>query len=74
MGNGEAKEIVYMTHGHELRWGKCQWEEGTGWKGLKGRKNWDNCNSIINKIYFKKRIHSTLVSAYSWYYVGTNIE
>ena len=25
----------------------------TGWSGVKGRK-WDNCNSIINKIYFKK--------------------
>ena len=24
---------------------------GTGWKGAKG-ENWDNCNSIINKIYF----------------------
>ena len=21
MGNGEAKELVCMTHGHELRWG-----------------------------------------------------
>ena len=24
-----------------------------GWSGVKGGK-WDNCNSIINKIYFKK--------------------
>ena len=36
-----------MTHGHELRWGiaggkgGCQLEEGT---------NWDNYNSIINKL------------------------
>ena len=21
MGNGEAKELIYMTHGLELRWG-----------------------------------------------------
>ena len=21
MGNGEAKELTCMTHGHELRWG-----------------------------------------------------
>ena len=28
-----------------------------GWKGIKGGK-WDNCNSIINKIYFFKRIQS----------------
>ena len=26
-----------------------------GWRGVKGGK-WDNCNSIINKIYFKKEI------------------
>ena len=31
-------------------------KQGTGWRGKKG-KNWDNCNSIINKIYlnFKKQ-------------------
>ena len=28
--------------------------------GRKGRKNWDNCNSIINKIYFKKSIGKKL--------------
>ena len=27
---------------------------GAGWKGIKGRKKWDNCYSIINKIYFLK--------------------
>ena len=21
VGNGEAKELIHMTHGHELRWG-----------------------------------------------------
>ena len=52
MGNGEAKELIYIIHGHELRWGK-----GMGWRGVKGRKKWDNCNSIINKIYFKKRFY-----------------
>ena len=38
MRNGEAKEVVCMTHGHELSWG-----EGTaggkgyaGWRGTKG--------------------------------------
>ena len=25
-------------------------------EGHKGEKKWDNCNSIINKIYFKKDI------------------
>ena len=27
---------------------------GAGWREGKGGKNQDNCNSIINKIYFKK--------------------
>ena len=26
---------------------------GTRWRGAKG-ENWDNCNSIINKIYYKR--------------------
>ena len=56
MGNGEAKELMCMTHGHELRGEKC-WREGSaGQSKTKGRKKWDNCNSIINKIYFKKKL------------------
>ena len=51
MGNGEAKELICMTHGHELRWGNAGRRGGTGWRGIKERKKWDNCNSIINKIY-----------------------
>ena len=51
MGNGEAKDLIYMTHGHELRWGNDGGRWGTGWRGIKRRKKWDNCNSIINKIY-----------------------
>ena len=31
------------------------WEAGTGQRGMKGRKKWDKCNSIISKIYFLKR-------------------
>ena len=27
MGNGEAKELICMTHGHELRWGSQGWGE-----------------------------------------------
>ena len=27
---------------------------GTGQRGIKGRKKWDNCNRIINRIYLKK--------------------
>ena len=54
MGNGKAKELIGMTHGHELRWGN-DGGGGTGKMGRKGRKKWDHCNSIINKIYFKKK-------------------
>ena len=57
MGNGKAKELICTTHGHEVRQGAggilvggvCRVEGG-----VKGRKKWDNCSSIINKIYFKK--------------------
>ena len=32
--------------------GECWWEGGAGQRGIKKRKKkWDNCNSIINKIY-----------------------
>ena len=54
IGNGEAKELTCTTHGHELRWGNPGGSAGARQKGIKGRKKWDNCNSIINKIYFLK--------------------
>ena len=53
MGNGEAKELICMTHGHELRWGNA----GGRWV----KRKWDNCKSIINKIYFKKRTNVSIV-------------
>ena len=28
-------------------------KRGAGRRGIKGRKKWDNCNSIMNKIYIK---------------------
>ena len=52
-GNGEAKELTCSTHGHELR-GEWWWEWGAGQSWRKGRKKWDNYNSIMNKIYLKK--------------------
>ena len=39
MGNGEAKELICMTHGHELRWGNAGGSGGVGQKVIKGRKN-----------------------------------
>ena len=48
IGNGEAKELICMTHGHAWKWGG---NGDSGQRRLKGKK-WDNCNSIIKKIYF----------------------
>ena len=53
MGNREAKELMCVAHGHELRWRNDGGREGTGRKKIKGRKQLCNCNSIINKIYSK---------------------
>ena len=40
MGNGEAKELLCTTHGHELRgWGeKCSWEGGAEERRIERRK------------------------------------
>ena len=43
-----------MTHGHELRGVNAGGRGVAGQRGIKGRKKWDNCNSINNKIYLKK--------------------
>ena len=40
IGNGEAKELIGMTHGHEQWCGDCLWERGVlGGGGDKGRKS-----------------------------------
>ena len=59
MGNGEAKELTCTTHGHAVRWGH---DGGGGVQavGDKGEKKWDNCNSIINKIYLKNKIYKII--------------
>ena len=51
IGNVEAEELICMTHGHELKVGNVGGRGCAGQKRIKGGK-WDNCNSIINKIYF----------------------
>ena len=53
IGNVEAKELICMTHGHELKGGNVDRRGGARYSGVKGGK-WGNCNSIINKIYLKK--------------------
>ena len=55
MGNGEAKELTCMTHGHELRWGVVGGNGGYRVEAGKGGKIWDNCNSIINRMYLKNK-------------------
>ena len=32
IGNGEAKELICMTHGHEPSGGKFWWEGGAEWR------------------------------------------
>ena len=56
MGNGEAKEVICMFHGHELkRGGGMMVRGGYRVEGKIGKKKWDNHNSIINTIYFLKK-------------------
>ena len=38
MGSGKAKELIRMTHGHELREGNAGRKGGTGQRGTKGQK------------------------------------
>ena len=52
IGNVEAKELICMTQGNELRGGGCEWEGVCKAEGKK-RGKWDNCNSIIKKKYLK---------------------
>ena len=54
IGNVEAKELICKTHGHELKWGNVDGRGCAGWRGIKGEKTLDSCNSIIKKYIFKK--------------------
>ena len=37
IGNGEAKELICTTRGHGLRAGISGRNQGTGWRGAKGK-------------------------------------
>ena len=53
MGNGEAKELICMTHGHEQRGlGSGGGNGGPEWREVKV-ENGDNCNSIMIKYTVK---------------------
>ena len=49
MGSGEAKELIYTTHGYEVMGGMLM-GRGRRAEENKGEKKWDDYNSIINKI------------------------
>ena len=53
IGNGVAKVLLCLIHGHELRRGVAGGNGVSGGTGQR-RKNWDNSNSIINKMFLKK--------------------
>ena len=58
MEKPKNSQVICMTYGHKLRdGGNAGRRGGAGQKGIKGRKKWDNYNSITNKIYFLKRYH-----------------
>ena len=54
IGNVEAKELICMTCGHELKGGNAGGRGCAGQREIKGGK-WDNRNSIINKTYLRKK-------------------
>ena len=35
MGNGETKELICMTHGHELSGGNAGGRGDAGWRGIR---------------------------------------
>ena len=45
--NGEKVQGIRSINGRY----KIDRKRCAEWRGIKGRKKWDNCNSIINKIY-----------------------
>ena len=49
IGNGVAKELICMTHGHEQWWGDGLREWQGSVAGARGG-NPDNCNSMIRII------------------------
>ena len=55
IGNGEAKELISTTHGHEVTGGLL---EGMGAVGEGGQRGKLGHNSIINKIHLKAFKHN----------------
>ena len=67
VGNIEAKELISMTHGHEL-WGGNVGGRGVGRMEWSGGK-WDNCNSIINKYIKKINFPKISLSFFSFWFL-----
>ena len=57
----EKPTTVYVTRGHELRGETAGGKAYTRQREQRENK-WDNCNSIINKIYLKKKTKTLLLS------------
>ena len=49
----KPKNLYVQTMDMSCGGGRCWWERSAGWRVIKGRRKWDNCNSIINKIHLK---------------------
>ena len=55
IGNGEARELICMTHGHELRWGNAGGKAGCRVKGNKEEiKNGTTVIALSIKYIFRK--------------------
>ena len=46
-GNGETKELICTTHGHELRWGPGGVLVGGGGAGQRGKRRRKNGTTVI---------------------------
>ena len=46
-GNGETKELICTTHGHELRWGPGGVLVGGGGAGQRGKRRRKNGTIVI---------------------------
>ena len=52
VGNGEAKDLIYVNHGHKLKGGFLEEKVGTGWKGEKGEIGTTAIAKSIKYIFF----------------------
>ena len=56
IGNLEAKELICMTHGHELKGGNVGGRGCAGQTGIKGRNGTTVIAESIKYIFLKKKL------------------